>query len=603
MKSKSRQYAHAGIYTRLLICILTVSMLMSVFPFFVSGAETQEKMPSGISRSEVESTIKSCWDEHEGTAAGMAVSVFDKNGIIYTDTFGYADKEKNIPLEEDSVLDWGSVTKTLIWVSAMQLKEQGKLDLNRDIRDYLPEGFLTHLSFDTPITMLHLMNHTAGFDQILYEMETPDKDEIISLGDYLKKYQPTQSFEPGTTVAYSNWGAALAGYIIECISGEPFSDYVHKNIFEPLGMNNTALKADLSDNPQVAEKRRELQGYTREGYSAGDCYRYIILYPAGMCTSDINDFTTYARALAAPETKLFKNKETYQEMITTTTYIGDSDIPSNCHGFWRSMFGDNVAGHSGNTSSCTSELDFDITTGTGMVVMTNQIGESQFCSGMVKSIMGEPSADRHDGVNGNIISLPAIMTGPFKFMSVVSVAEVTEEMFAESDYAYVRQTTDKVDKLSTAGMDFLVVSDGDMAAMYIPIALWSAALIFALIGLAVKLIRLIVRKIKKNDNIIPLGKWSTVSSLLIVFSILLLYICVQSFSDTAMWSIDAYRIWSVCYLVLALGAAVAAVIGCIRIFKESMTVKRRIYNCVAVLMTAAVIYNIVYWQLYAFWLV
>ena len=368
-------------------------------------------------------------------------------------------------------------------------------------------------------------------------------------------------------------------------------------------MKNSALRPDLSDNPQVAEKRRELQGYTRDGESAGDCYRYILAYPAGMCTSTLSDLTTFARAVADPDTTLFKNKETYKEMLTTTTYVGDSDIPSNCHGFWLSLFGENVVGHGGNTSSCTSQLDFDMTTGVGMVVMTNQIGETKFCNQMVKLIMGEYTADRHDGLNGNVVSLPCILSGPFKIFSVVSVSEVTEEMFSDSKYVYIRQTTDKIDKLSSTGFEFLVLSDGDMAGMYIPIVLWLGALAFAAVGLMVKLIRLIVRRIKKKDNTIPLGKWSTVSSLLIVLSLLLLYICIQSLSDEPIWSIDMYRIWSASYIVLAMGAAVAAVIGCIRIFKESMTVKRRIYNCITVLMLSAVIYNIIYWQLYAFWLV
>ena len=126
----------------------------------------------------------------------------------------------------------------------MQLKEQGVLDLEEDIRKYLPDGFLTHLHYDKPVTMLHLMNHTAGFDELLYDLETADEKEIIPLRNFLKKYQPNQSFEPGVISSYSNWGAALAAYIVESkteLTGEKcklLNDYIKKL---------EKLKSDIKD--------------------------------------------------------------------------------------------------------------------------------------------------------------------------------------------------------------------------------------------------------------------------------------------------------------------------------------------------------------------
>ncbi len=599
MKSISKTYHRTGFCTRFLLCLLTVGMVLSMCSGFVSAAGSQETPSEKLIHEEVKKIITDYWNEHTETSAGMAVAVFDRNGIIYTDTFGYADKEQNIKLEKGQVLDWGSISKTLIWVSAMQLKEQGKLDLNRDIRDYLPEGFLTHLHYDKPITMLHLMNHTAGFEELMFELETPDANAIIPLGEFLKTYQPNQAFEPGLTVAYSNWGAALAGYVIECISGEPYADYVHQHIFEPLHMQHSALYPDLSDDPEVAENRKILKGYTRDGESAGDCYRYILAYPAGMCTSDIADLTTYAQALADPETILFQDKATYQELFTTTHYLGDTDIPVICHGFWQSEYGENVIGHGGNTSSCSSQLQFDSETGVGMVVMTNQIGERNFCNDMVKLIMTEPAVDQHEGVNGKVLILPTVLNGPFKLLSLGSVADVREEMF--SNYLCDRQTTDQIDRIDAVEADFIVLSSGDIAAMYIPILLWGAALIFAVLSLLVKFVRMVVRKIKKQDNTILMGKWSAVSSLLIIGSLLLLVPCADSLMNE-MWSINGYRIWSICYLVLAAIMILVLVTGCIRIGRNPMSVRRRIYNGITILMTAAGIYNIIYWQLYTFWL-
>ena len=119
----------------------------------------------------------------------------------------------------------------MIWVSALQLYEQGKLDLEADIRTYLPDGFLTKLKYDDPITMIDPMNHRGGWQEALYTIQVTDESDIMPLGEALKYSEPPQVFRPGEVEAYSNWGAALAGYIIECVSGMDYGEYLHKNIF------------------------------------------------------------------------------------------------------------------------------------------------------------------------------------------------------------------------------------------------------------------------------------------------------------------------------------------------------------------------------------
>ena len=254
--------------TILSILLAFILLFTQRLPIYASNTT----LPSGISCAVIGTEIERYVEENIETTVGMEVSIFHENDTIYQNYFGYADKENQIAVDENTVMEWGSVTKVLVWVSAMQLCEQGKLDLDMDIRTYLPEGFLDDLEYDTPITMIDLMNHRAGVQEVYSGLFIQEHDAISSLADSLQAHIPPQVFEPNTVTAYSNWSTGLAGYVIECISGTGFSDYVHKNIFEPLGMEHSALSPDLSDNKWVQEKRIELQCYETDGTLIPDCF-------------------------------------------------------------------------------------------------------------------------------------------------------------------------------------------------------------------------------------------------------------------------------------------------------------------------------------------
>ena len=114
----------------------------------------------------------------------------------------------------------------------MQLWERGQLDLEADIRDVLPAGFLTKLQYpDEKITMLNLMAHNAGFQESFYENQEARPDEVYdTLEDAVRACECYQAYHVGEFTAYSNWGAALAGYIVECIAGMPYYEYVQGSL-------------------------------------------------------------------------------------------------------------------------------------------------------------------------------------------------------------------------------------------------------------------------------------------------------------------------------------------------------------------------------------
>jgi CubicO group peptidase (beta-lactamase class C family) len=134
----------------------------------------------------------------------------------------------------------------------MQLVEEGELDVHADINAYL--DFKIPATYSGPITMAHLMTHTAGFEEQLSALLAEDRQDVLPLREFLIRYMPQRVYPPGEYFAYSNYGTALAGYVVQRVSGEPYEYYVEENILKPLGMESSAatqplpvrLGADLS---------------------------------------------------------------------------------------------------------------------------------------------------------------------------------------------------------------------------------------------------------------------------------------------------------------------------------------------------------------------
>jgi len=321
--------------------------------------------------------------------AAMSVSVFTREDVLLEKAYGYASIVDRVLNDADTVFEWGSISKLLVWVSAMQLYEQGMLDLDVDIRTYLPNDMLTDLKYN--VTMINLMSHSAGWPT---ELPTevwliPEEEDAPTLEDGLKSIEIFQTYEPGTKKEYSNYGASLAGFIVERISGEPFWQYVHENIFDPLGMTQTALRPDLSDNAWVKAQRGKLRCYTGAKWDLGALiYQMPTLYPAGMATGTITDLRKFAQALIPDEngvSVLFERAETLAEMYTPIPYSDPSVAPQFCHGFIiisQSSLGNydllrdiDVVGHDGMTAGCATLMAYSIDYGFGVAVMTNQSAE------------------------------------------------------------------------------------------------------------------------------------------------------------------------------------------------------------------------------------
>ena len=179
--------------------------------------------------------------------AGAVVAVVKDGRVLFAKGYGFADMKTRKPVSvDDTLFRPGSISKTFTWTAVMQLVEQGKIDLDRDVNEYI--DFKIPAPFGKPVTIRDLMTHTPGWEESVKELFVASPSDLYPIGEYLKKRLPKQIYPPGTTPAYSNYGATLAGYIVSRVSGMPFEDYIEKNIFQPLGMTHATFRQPLPDN-------------------------------------------------------------------------------------------------------------------------------------------------------------------------------------------------------------------------------------------------------------------------------------------------------------------------------------------------------------------
>lgn len=288
------------------------------------------KTSSGIAAEDFEKYCDEALEPAlEDTMAGGAVAVISNGEVVFSKGYGYADIENEIPFSPSkTVFEYGSVSKLFTWTSAMQMYEQGKLDLQENIDTYLPEDFQRIDDTGKPVTMINLMNHQAGYDDYLIHVFGREEN-IISLREGLEEHKIQQIYEPGFATSYSNYGAALAGYVVENIVEEPFYEYVEKEIIEPLGMEKTVM------NPHLKEslKQEKSKAYKRsgKGFEEGN-WTYVSMYPAGSMNGTLEDLSKFANAYLEKNPVIFEKESTFDEMFSSSYEIADG-VQGIAHGF------------------------------------------------------------------------------------------------------------------------------------------------------------------------------------------------------------------------------------------------------------------------------
>ena len=307
---------------------------------------------------------------------GMAVAVIGPQGVIWSAGYGYANVEKGIPASADTPFMLASVTKVFTGTSLMMAWEELGFDLDAPVNDWLPFTVDNPHTEGEAITLRHLATHTSGLldNWTHYDAVYSDGDSPISLGDFLagylvaggEWYDADDNFGdwmPGEVAVYSNVGAALAGYMMEAITGTPLDDYADAHLFGPLGMTNTHWHlADFPDVDVIA------MPYDEDGEPYG--HYGFPTWPDGQLRTSVNDIGRFVGAVLnggeLDGVRILQPK-TVDAMLEP--WLPETDPYQGW--FWALGVEPGTAGHSGGDDGVSTNLEIDLNAGLGIVLLTN----------------------------------------------------------------------------------------------------------------------------------------------------------------------------------------------------------------------------------------
>jgi CubicO group peptidase (beta-lactamase class C family) len=320
-----------------------------------------------------------------GKIAGAQVVVVKDGKVLFEKGYGYADVATKKTMDpRKTLMRIGSTSKLLTWTAVMQQVEAGKIDLNADVNRYLdfritPPG--------RAITMNDLMRHRGGFEEGLKDLLATDPRRLKTTERYLKENTRPFLFAAGEAPAYSNYGAALAGYIVQRVSGEPFASYVQRHITGPLGMVRTTFVQPLPSG---------LAPLASKGYRASDQeaqpFELVETAPAGSVSTTADDMARFMLMhlgdgslngvrILRPETARLMHTPAQQQPV--------AGFDTLAHGFFSMIRnGTRVIGHGGDTVVFHTDLNLLPEKGVGIFVSFNSRGERDAAYGARERLFG-----------------------------------------------------------------------------------------------------------------------------------------------------------------------------------------------------------------------
>ena len=301
--------------------------------------------------------------------AGAVIAVVKDGQLLLAKGYGYSDVARRIaPSPDTTLFRVASISKTFNATAVMQLVEQGKLDLDRDIAGYL--DFELPKRFPDPITLRHLMTHTAGFEESGKQLPV-DSGQSVPLARVMRAV-PHQIYRPGTVTAYSNYGADLAGYIVERVSGVPFAEYIRAHILEPLGMRHSSFAEPLPPHlkPLVSKEYRVASDSVK-------AFEVLQGEPSGNLSSTARDMAQFM--IAHLQLGRYQDRrilsDTTARFMATTQFRTHPAVTGMALGFFEeSRDGYRIIGHGGDLSRFHSHMSLLLDDAVGFFISVNSAG-------------------------------------------------------------------------------------------------------------------------------------------------------------------------------------------------------------------------------------
>ncbi len=350
-------------------------------------------LPHALTRADAEAWLEGFMPHAiaQGDIAGAAVVIVKNGEVLTARGYGYADRAAGTRVDpERTLFRTGSVGKLFTWTAVMQQVEAGRLELDRDVNDYL--DFRIPPRDGKPVTLRNLMTHTPGFEEAIKSLVTDRTDRLASPQEYLKAWVPERIYPPGEVPAYSNYGVTLAGYIVERVGGESYDDYVERHVFAPLGMTSSTTRQVLPEEFRARMSRGYLLG-------SGAAYPFEMfgVAPAGGATTTVTDMAKFMiawlqdgelagrRILAAA---------TVRDTLSTRLPIVPP-LNGMLLGFFEQGYGGRrMAGHGGDSQYFHSVLNLYPDEGVGVYLVVNSSGRDGAAGTVRASFMSE-FADRY----------------------------------------------------------------------------------------------------------------------------------------------------------------------------------------------------------------
>jgi CubicO group peptidase (beta-lactamase class C family) len=359
----------------MLISSLARTVLWLGFPLGIATAQPAPCTARIDSTStSLDSAIVAAMREH--VVPGAALAIVKDGRVLQLRGYGCANIDRGVAVDPaKTVFHVASVSKPFVALAAVQLAEQGVVDLRTDVNRYLRTMQIPS-AWNRGITLHDLLTHTAGFEESIvgYAARTPA--DIRPLGAFLAEKLPRRGWPPGEVTGYSNYGYALAGYVVESASGMSFADYVRTRVLAPLGMTRSSFQ-----QPMPAELERDAAVSYR--CSEERCEQitpdYRSAYPPGGLVTTADDMSRFMLAQLGVS---LDGKQVLSDSVIalmhTRQFTHDPALPGSTYGFSEDrLAGERSLSHAGGASGYTSFVILVPATKFGAFIVANG-GSSRF---------------------------------------------------------------------------------------------------------------------------------------------------------------------------------------------------------------------------------